>query len=312
MANLAIEPDLADARHAFTFENQRITIIFPPLPSDNAQPIPARHNPFLLTARIFMWNLDGKPGGVEVGAIKLSIEGLEFSIPSAAAVHPHINTTLFTREQARELDARTDELYFRAERALGYWLRVVWWKTGFHMVNRLSGIAYGGFDGGAIINAAAGTRFYMPRVSRTVVVPARPIMRFDQWTEVGAALVAGQEPPVWHDYLISANQRMASGDRLAAILGLAVAVEARIRTFLDEQLPPKTTKGVRKIVRLRNMSDVLANWRDFGLPHFADLICIKTTFDIRNVIMHSGRDSRADARFFKTAADAVSRLLAAF
>jgi hypothetical protein len=247
--------------------------------------------------------------GVDVGSVKLTIEGLRYKIPSAAAPLPHINSTLFTEDQRRELDAEADRLYLLAERAVHYWLRVIWWKTGFHLVNRATGVIQESYDGGALINTDAGTRFYTPRISRTVVVSAQPIMPFAAWTEIDSALKLREEPPVWHDYLASGHQRMASGDRLAAILDLAVAAEARIRTYLDNQLPSGIAKGFRRVLRRQNTSDVLAHWRAFGLPDFPDLPCLKILFEIRNGIMHSGSEERANAKFFQSAASAVAALI---
>jgi hypothetical protein len=66
--------------------------------------------------------------------IDFKMEGLQFSIPSTAGTHPHIDPSLFTEEQRRDLDHQSDQLYFLAGRAMSYWLRVIWWKTGFHMI----------------------------------------------------------------------------------------------------------------------------------------------------------------------------------
>ena len=310
MVNLAIEPELARARHAFQFENQPVVITLPPLPASDAPPIIAQQNPFLLTAEIYWRDASKKPLAVEIGSIRLTIEGLRFIIPTAAAAHPHINTTLFDEEQRRDLDERSDALHFLARRAIAYWLRVTWWKTGFHTINRLPRVERGGsLDGGALINGKSGTRFYTPRIARTRVWPSQPILRVAQWSEIAEALTAGHEPPVWHDYLTSAHQRMGAGDRLAAMLDLAVAVEARIRTVLDAKLPPGIAKGFRRAIRRQNISDVFGRWNAYGLPDFHDLACLKTLFEIRNGIMHNGREQRADAAFFKTAAETVAQLL---
>lgn len=311
MAHFAIEPKISGARHEFRIEDHDIVLAFPPLPAEDAPPNFAQQNPFQLSSKIFMWNAAREPMGIDVGSVKVCIEGLHFSIPSVAAVHPAINMCLFNEQQKEELNKQSDDFYFLAERAVNYWLRVVWWKTGFHMITRLSGIAQGGFDGGALVNADAGTRFYTPRVGRTIMFPAQPIMQAFMWSEIDSALKAGQEPPIWHDYLTSAHQRMASGDRLAAMLDLAVASEARIRTFLESQLPAGVSKGFRRAARRQNMSDVLTHWRDFGLPDFPDLACLKTLFQIRNGIMHSGREERANVQFFKSTASVVAALLMA-
>src|SRR5690348_2000471 len=97
--------------------------------------------------------------GIKVHSINLTIEGLQFGIPSLAAVHPHINTSLFTDNQRRMLDDESDRLYFLAGRAIGYWLRLVRWKTGFHLINQLTGFSSKGHvDGGALVNVCTETK----------------------------------------------------------------------------------------------------------------------------------------------------------
>lgn len=311
MAGLAIEPELAGARHTFQFEGHHVAIVLPPLPANDAPPAFSQQNPFLLAANVCMWDASSKPLAVAIGSIGLTIEGLQFQIPLAAADHPHINATLFNEEQRQGLDERSDALHFLAARAMAHWLRVVWWKTGFYMINQRSSVAGGGsFDGGGLINTKSGTRFYAPRVSRTIVLPPQPIVRVAQWSEVAEAINGGTEPPVWHDYLASANQRMEAGDRLAGVLDLAVAVEARIRTDLDGKLPSGTAEGFRRAIHRQNLSDVFRHWRAYGLPNFPDLKILRALFVARNEIMHNGRAEQVDVPFFKTATEAVAKLLA--
>lgn len=176
------------------------------------------------------------------------------------------------------------------------------------MVTRIHAVAHGGFDGGGLINADTGTRFYTPPLGNTVVVPAQPIMTFTAWTQIDSALKAGEEPPMWHEYVTSAHQRMESGDKLAAILDLAVAAEARIRRFLNDN-PPKSLKG-KKAIRNLKIADVFSGWSSYGFPAFSELASTQKLFTVRNGIMHSGTHKDADAPFFKIAAGAVTRLLA--
>jgi hypothetical protein len=113
---------------------------------------------------------------IEIGSIKLTIEDLQFSIPSAAAALPHQDCSVFTAEQKRDLGHQSDQLHFLAARAMDYWLRVIWWKTGFHQIYRHRGTVSWGFDGGGLINVAKGTEFYTPPISRLVVGFARLIV----------------------------------------------------------------------------------------------------------------------------------------
>ena len=207
------------------------------------------------------------------------------------------------------MDEESDRLYFQAERAIEYWLRVVRWKTRFPLSDRVGGTSYQVHDGGRSINSSTGTCFYRPRVGRTVVCPRRHVLCQSEWGEIDATLKNGLEPPIWHDYLASAHLRMAADDILAAFLDLAVASEACIRTCLDTKLPQGMPKGFKDVLRRTNMNDIMTKWDDLGLPNIAQFSQIKTLFHIRNTIMHNGKEERANPECFESTAEAVKKLL---
>jgi hypothetical protein len=102
---------------------------------------------------------------------------------------------------------------------------------------------------------------------------------------------------------------MAAGDIIAAFLDLSVASEARIRSCLHAKIPQSMPKGFEKTLRRMNMNDIITGWDDLGFPKVPQLNHIKTLFDIRNRIMHDGREERAKPQCFKKAAEAVQKLL---
>jgi hypothetical protein len=313
VAHFTVEPQIAGAKIDFLFEGKRILITLPPMPENlgpgNMAPTSLNPNPFELRASLSGWNSTGNPLWVDIDSMRISIPGLHVEIPKAAAKHPHINTTLFNDEQRRSMDEQSDRLYHLANRAMEYWLRVVRWKTQFHLINRVLYSTGGGFDGGALINAQSGTRFYTPRVGRTFVMPPQHVVTQNEWTDITLALGDGTEPPIWYDYFISAKQRMEEGDTLAAILDLAIASEARIRTFMNNTLPSELPEGYQRTIRRVNISDVMTRWQAYGLPNLVGLNHVKMLFEIRNGIMHSGKDARANAAFFATASKSVVELL---
>jgi hypothetical protein len=67
----------------------------------------------------------------------------------------------------------------------------------------------------------------------------------------------------------------------------------------------------RRAVRRQSINEVLTNWRSFELPDLPDLPHIKALMEVRNGIMHSGLEERANAQFFSVASNAVTNLLAA-
>ena len=315
MTSLAIEPNIAGGCHEFRFEGRDVTIALPPLPEADVPNGSGRRSAYDSSAVIFMWNAKKEPIGIEIGTVKLAISDFEVEIPESAANYPSINSSLYNKKQLEELDAFSDALHNLADRAITYWLRVLWWKTSWHMVARRSVINnsgnFGGslLHGGALLNTKTGTRFYSPRISRTARVPFMPIMKLSTWLEIDTALKAGLEPPIWHEYLISAQQRLDNGDNIASILDLAIAAESLIRNTLDNLLPVDLPHGFRKSMQRLNISDVLARWQKFGLPPLETLDCIRTLFDIRNKLMHRGSDDRANTDFCKSASSAVSILI---
>ena len=78
---------------------------------------------------------------------------------------------------------------------------------------------------------------------------------------------------------------------------------------VDTKLPQGMPKGFKAVLRRTNMKDIMTKWDDFGLPKVTQFSQIKTLFDIRNAIMHNGKDKRANPKCFKKTAEAVRELL---
>jgi hypothetical protein len=295
IGHLAFKPQLAGGENLFAFENRQIAVRLPDMPTTDARHPYSPQAAFISVRRA----ATNEPLEIDIGLIKLTILGIRFEIPAAAAAFPGMNSSLYNEAQQRDLDEKSDRLYFQAERAIEYWLRVVRWKTRFPLIGRVGGTSYQAHDGGSLINSSTGTRFYTPSVGRTVVWPRRHVLGQSEWEEIDATLKDGLEPPIWHDYLASAHLRMAADDILEAFLDLAVASEARIRTCLFAKLPQGMPKGFGDILRRTNMTDIMTKWDDLGLPNIAHFSHIKTLFHIRNTIMHSGKEERNGSSAFR-------------
>jgi hypothetical protein len=131
LSHLSMEPGLAGAEHAFVFDDREFVVRSPSLPSENS--VPDRYATAFISIRRTATN---EPVQVEVYAVLVVISGLSFSLPPAAALSPHMNSSLYADEQRRELDSRSNELWFLVRRAIDYWLRVVRCHTGVALTSR--------------------------------------------------------------------------------------------------------------------------------------------------------------------------------
>ena len=89
MAHFTVEPQLAGVEHDFVFEGHHFLITLPPMPVNQGPGKPApsslNPNPFALRASLSGWDAAGNPLYVEIDSLRLSITGLRFEVPKAAA-----------------------------------------------------------------------------------------------------------------------------------------------------------------------------------------------------------------------------------
>ncbi len=237
--------------------------------------------------------------------LSVAVLNLSFELPAAAARHPHINAALYTEEETRVLDGRSDQLYFLARRALDYFLQIARWKTGYGLIALDTRPDRASLSGGRLFNLTHGGSFYSPAVDRTSVAPGRSQLTIREWQEISLALDVSASPPIWSVFFVSAQRRIDSNDLTAGTIDLAIAAESAIRQF----------RGVSMRKRKSNkMSELLANWSKLGFPAVSDLPWfrnLEVLFDVRNKIMHRGDDQRVDISFCQNVASAVENLITA-
>src|SRR6202158_1063253 len=108
LARLSMEPSLADAKHQFIFEGRELTVRLPSMPIGDRFGQEA-------TAVVSAWRqATDEPLRVESYAVLVVVSGLEFRISRAAASLAHIDTSLYTEEQRKDLDSRSNELWLLA------------------------------------------------------------------------------------------------------------------------------------------------------------------------------------------------------
>jgi hypothetical protein len=167
--------------------------------------------------------------------------------------------------------------------------------------------------GGRLYNLAHGGAFYSPRVGRVLSAPRRHRLTQVEWSDISATLVAKTDPPIWNEYMMSAHRRINDGDLRGSIIDLAVVAEIVIRRFVDGRLSSGTVKGVRRVVKRINLSDLIDRRTKFELPGLPDdqWLKIKDVFDKRNDIMHRGDHQGVELSVCQDSADAVAKLVEA-
>jgi hypothetical protein len=307
VAHLSMPPSLAGAEHRFTFEDASVTIKLPETPAEGEAP--NEYSKAYISVRRAATN---EIVQVEIYAVLVSIDALTFDLPVAAAEYLGMNSTLYNKDQARELDERSNQVWRLARRILDYWLRVVRWHTGYALIDLDTSLRDATLHGGRLINCATGKAFYSPSVQRIVVVSATRRLTSDEWAAIGGDLVKHAVPPLWHEYLMSGRQRIEAGDLTAAIIDLAVAIEVAVRLRVDSKLPPATPRGICEVVARMNMTEVFRRWDDLDMPAqtsiplFPDIIRL---VEVRNAIMHRGADPRITRDFCLRASAAVERVI---
>jgi len=234
-----MEPSLQGADVQLPFEAHVIEIRLPTLPPEEK-----RYSEFA-EAEADVWTSSKEVINVHIYTVLVSILGLEFELPAAAAEHLSINASLYDEKERQELDQQSDQLYFLARRALDYWLRVVRWKTGLGLIDLDFRPDRATLYGGRLFSNAHGGAFYSPLVGRTAAMPKVHRIKPLTWQEIGTAVSAGMTPPIWNEYLMSAHRRIEHGDLTAATIDLAIAAESVIRRSVDEKLPPSTSERER-------------------------------------------------------------------
>jgi hypothetical protein len=310
VAHFGMEPALAEREWSFEFESYSLAIALPKIPAKDEDDDYAKavvRSWYTKTDEIYR---------VDVRAVRVSILNLSHSIPTSAANHPAIDMRLYDEEQRKRLDSESDRLHHRARRAFGYWLRVVRWKARYvHIdIDDAWGVRY--VMGGHLINCESGNFLYAPPVFRTFEPRHTHRLTESEFNAIDAALCSQEEPPVWEEFHSSARRRVVDGDFVAATLDLAIAVESKLRWFLDAALPSSISIGARNEISRTEMKVIFRKWADFGLPtsngqEDIDLGLVENLFDVRNTLMHRGSGPGITRGQCKKWAKEVKALLAA-
>ncbi len=306
--HLVINPCLQAAATRFRFEEQELEIKLPVLP-----PKEKLYSEYA-EAEADVWNKDGEIVRVYIYFACVTILDMTFELPPIAARHPAINSSLYSAAETTELDKESDRLWALARRAIDYWLRVVRWKTGLGLIDIDTRPDRASPRGGRLINLDHGGSFYSPRVGRVLICPKVHLLESTTWDAIAATLAAASVPPIYNEYLMSAQRRIESSDLRAATIDLAIAAESAIRQCLNRRQSATASQKQRNEIAQTPVAKLVNRLSENGFPATSELSWLKDIKELiktRNGIMHRGKDPLVSPSFYRLAAIAVENLIAA-
>ena len=134
----------------------------------------------------------------------------------------------------------------------------------------------------------------------TIILDGRGAVTINQWDEVGSALQSGIKPPIFVDLMFDAIEHMKLGDLHRATVDMAVACECYLRTLVTNSLPIGLKKSLSeyvddaniRIVLTKFIPDVLSDQERQELKRLESRL--HKLFDVRNEILHTGRNPALD------------------
>jgi hypothetical protein len=256
--NFDVAPDLLGQSHVFTLEGHDISISLPS--ADRVAGLSERGIETFSDDRVHIRGWHKQDGRPELLAVAVHDVDVVISIPGRTSLpeearSEEITHDSYSEQQKEHLHKLADDYSNLASNAFDLWIRTLRWKTGNYRI----GLSYSGgtmtpearteirekdtrhrlWAGAVTINA------YMP-------VPKKA----EVWDMVGAALSAGESPPIYYDLLFSAYADLERGDLQRAIVDAAVAAETYIKTIVYDGLPPDLDAPVREYIERANISVV--------------------------------------------------------
>lgn len=284
-----VEPALLGLIHEFQFNQSQVRIELPPSEALNI----SSNN----EKRLFVsgYRKEGEreiPTKIKVDSVDILIsQQHEISVPEQALTQPPNVFNLFSDKEKDDLEKLLKDYGEVTEKAFDLWLRTMRWKCGYGSIGRPE---IHKSDGWGIRLLDMDTKKCCWHSPLKIEVTIGEPIRLKQWNEVGNALKAGIQPPIYYDLMFDADEHIKNGDLKRSVIDLSVACETFIRSIIIQELPNDFNKAFKKYIDEANIRQ--------GMEHFIPKIlnednrrtfkAIKSDlhklFDARNTILHSG------------------------
>lgn len=289
--NLVIHPEIVSAVHEFQFEDHQIRIALPPSKHLPAEP---GHGDLYT----FNWykEADGKKIpqqlGVESVDVTVSI-AKKVLLPPEITKHSPNRTDIVSKEQQKKLNELAAAHGAIAERVFDLWVRTLRWKSENSEIGRPMISGYESGWSTYLITEPKGERIWIAPM--IFVAKKSKMVTSEIWKAVASALKTNQNPPVFVDLVMDAEEHLKRGDLQRATVEMAMGCEVFLRKLVAESLPSGLQPSVAAYVDDANIRPVLEKFvQDFlNSEEHDQLKRIKSKlhqlFDLRNSIVHKGQ-----------------------
>lgn len=231
---------------------------------------------------------------LEFRVLRVDVEvdaGTVANLPADALDRPPTAIESFSEQQRAQMSEMTEMHWSIAEAAFDYWLRILRWTCDDHRLGRERVEDNESGWSPYIVVSVTGRRVWAsPRV---IQVPGGHVVTLDEWETAQSRLNTRAVPPVYIEFKHDAQHRLELGDYRRAVIDFAVACETFIRTVIARKLPGNLMASAAKYIEKAAIHQCM--------PFFADCLdgagrtrydaqkgSLRTLFDRRNVLMHSG------------------------
>jgi hypothetical protein len=236
---------------------------------------------------------EDKPQNYLISVVYLRIMlGLTMDVPESVLRSPNTRWQTFDEPTQARLDNIIEALDVTANDAYSYWLRIMRWKSGIGYIGEPNLVAQSVRLSPELQCYATDRYFWNARQGFTF--PREEEVSVQQWEDAQNALASEAEPPVWLDFLFDGEHRTRNHDFMGAILSLAIAFEAALRSLITDHLRQNAVEAlIYELVDLSNINAImnrialLSFWDRSWTDHF-DAKNLHRLVKTRNDIMHWG------------------------
>jgi len=279
---LSVAPSLAGAVHTFSFRNKPVEIRLPRAPKRESKSHGLWGNDRI---QCTSWHgVSGRPLCFEISSVDVFVD-LKRTLKVPLEALGHVDRDLFRAREKRGFERLVKAGDILAIGALERWIRVLRWKSLRPYLGRPQ-ISSGPRHGTYLLESAGKQRFWVGTISLTLSISSPLSKRL--WRRAGVALTEGAEPPIWFDFLLDGEHRIASGDLSGGVIDLAIAAESLLREVLAEKHSrrPVTTE-FRSLLNQLPIGRIIDRWKDLGFRSRAwtQAMDVKTLSDCLNFVI---------------------------
>jgi len=284
-----VAPELLGAKHLFEHAGRYISVELPATPQEDS-----KLDREFWDVECYKWLSAGHvPLEYKVNRVRLRATiGTDIAVPEEALKVSPRRDELFTKPERDHLDNLIKGQSGLALDAFRHWLSVLRWKSRVGHIGepqvRNSGHSTGG---AALQDSASGHRFWLQ--GHIIVGQGSKAVTPSGWQLAQAALKESKSPPIWFDFVFQGEQRINNHDLTGAVLSLAIALEAIVRTLVTHHLSEISIEPlISKIVDRANFRSILSGLRslsfwDDGWEQVVDFSSFNALMDYRDRVMHS-------------------------